>query len=149
MKANEVGKIAGRLPHYGEALAELPPDYDARATQAIDTWRREHYTALFELEASTIIRDYPALAARSAARLDPDAALIDGALGLCGEVGELLDIVVNGGSTLRRRDELGDCYWYAVSRWLPALDFLGSNFLASASYCDAPKPRCSDTEAAC
>jgi len=106
-----------------DATASGQPDYrDIRAAQAIDTWRRTHYTALFALEASNIIAEYPALAARSAARLDPDAALIDGALGLSGEVDELAAVVWADHRDFVLR-EAGDVLWYIAVRLLPAFSW--------------------------
>lgn len=71
-------------------------------------------------EPTNIIRDYPALAARSAASiLDPDAALLDGVLSLSGEVDELAQE-----AWAEHRDnvllEAGDVLWYIAVRLLPA-----------------------------
>ena len=71
---------------------------------------------------NSIIAEYPALAARSAARLDPDAALIDGALGLSGEIDELAQAAWANDSAAVL-DEAGDVLWYLVVRWYPAFSW--------------------------
>lgn len=77
----------------------------------------------------SITEQYPRLAARTAATLSPDAALIDGALGLCGEVGELVAAIDDPALQGEIIKELGDCWWYVAVRWLMPFDIANPQFL--------------------
>ena len=66
------------------------------------------------------INEYQKLCMRTANGLESNELIANGAMGLCGEAGEVIDLVKKWafqGHTLHRQDieeELGDVLWYAA-----------------------------------
>ena len=67
------------------------------------------------------ILEYQALAARTSNKeLSKDEHLLNGVLGLCGEAGEIADLIKKQNYQGHKKDiehiakELGDCLWYAA-----------------------------------